>query len=300
MPTSGATPAPMPNCTAPSMAAAVPAASPCRDSASAGVFGSDSPTEETTTPSGTSTPSSPPHAGEPGQHEDRGGGEADEHRAGEHVHRAPAADQDRVELGEQREPRGVGPEHQPEGRARRGRTRPGGRTRSPRRRRTSPTSSVRRSTPARRRSRPRAGRGRSAACSAGSAGGVVRRAATPAAPGPPRRRGPGRRRRAPRRCRARWSTRGSPRRWTGRGSVRDRSPASASTSAVRRRTRRRGRARSPWRPPRSRRRRSPGAPGRRPALRCSVPGRPGRRRRRASRDRRATAASGRRRPRADR
>ncbi len=44
-PTSGATTAPTPNCTQPSTAAAVPAASPCRVSASAGVFGIASPAE---------------------------------------------------------------------------------------------------------------------------------------------------------------------------------------------------------------------------------------------------------------
>ncbi len=60
-PTSGATTAPTPNCTQPSTAAAVPAASPCRVSASAGVLGIARPASETTSASGTSTPASPPN-----------------------------------------------------------------------------------------------------------------------------------------------------------------------------------------------------------------------------------------------
>ena len=59
-PTSGAAAPPMRNCAEPSRAAAVPADSPCRVRARAGVFGMMQPTEATTNHSGTSSIGRPP------------------------------------------------------------------------------------------------------------------------------------------------------------------------------------------------------------------------------------------------
>ena len=84
-PTSGATTAPMPNCTQPSTAAAVPAASPCRVSASAGVFGSASPAVDTSRPSGTSTATRPPAAGQPDEQQRGRRGHRQDDGAAEHL-----------------------------------------------------------------------------------------------------------------------------------------------------------------------------------------------------------------------
>ena len=59
-PTTGATTAPRPNCTAPSSAAAVPAASGCRVSATAGAFGMTRPMAARMAHTGTTKPKSPP------------------------------------------------------------------------------------------------------------------------------------------------------------------------------------------------------------------------------------------------